>query len=130
MRGDAMRKTPLMGTGIFPHADTHFMAAMTLQGTFIELPHVLFYRRMHRNALSANPSGQESKVFWTASQGTFVLPRWRYELAGFEVVLKASLPVREKARLLGYSIKRLAWFRRELAQDVRRALSSNVNVPQ
>jgi len=123
MRARAMRKTPLMGTGGFPHADIHFMATMALQGKFIEVPRVLFYRRMHEKALSSNPTGQEAQTFWTASDARFVLPNWRFELAGMSAILKASMPAAEKASLLLFSARRLAWRRKALTQDLRRLFS-------
>jgi hypothetical protein len=118
-----MRKTPLMGTGNFPHADIHFMATMALQGKFVRVPRVLFYRRMHPAAMSSDPAGQEAKTFWTASDARFVLPRWRFELAGIEAILKSALPAREKGRLLAFSARRLFWFRKELGRDLIQFLS-------
>jgi glycosyltransferase involved in cell wall biosynthesis len=123
MRASVMRRTKLMGNGQFPHADIHFMATMSLQGKFVEIPHVLFYRRMHGNALSSNPDGQDAKTFWTASDGRFVLPNWRFELAGIAEIVKASIPVAEKARLLSFSARRLTWQRKLLIEDLRRLLS-------
>ncbi len=123
MRASAMRKTPLMGSGKFPHADIHFMATMTFQGKFIEVPRVLFYRRMHGKALSSNPRGQEARTFWTASDGTFMLPTWRFEFAGMKEIAKASLPAAEKARLAAFSTRRLVWRHKELTQDLLRLFS-------
>jgi glycosyltransferase involved in cell wall biosynthesis len=123
MRASAMRRTTLLGSGKFPHADIQFMAMMSLQGKFIEIPRVLFYRRMHPTALSSQPSGQDAKSFWTASDARFVLPNWRYEFGGIEQILKAPISVVEKARLLAFSAKRLNWRRKLLIQDLRRLFS-------
>src|SRR5262245_51423317 len=71
MRTSAVRRTPLMGRGQFPHADIHFMATMTLQGKFIEVPRVLFYRRMHGEAMSSDPIAQQARTFWTGSTDRF-----------------------------------------------------------
>jgi glycosyltransferase involved in cell wall biosynthesis len=118
MRASAMRRTRLMGSGNFPHADVHFMATMTLQGQFVEVPRVLFYRRMHSEAMSANPEGQLARTFWSGSSARFVMPTWRFELAGIKAIVDASLPPPETARLLMFSARRLFWRRKELARDL------------
>jgi hypothetical protein len=96
------------------------MATMTLHGKFIEVPRVLFYRRLHGHALSSNPLGQEARTFWTASDDRFVLPIWRFALADLKAIIRASLPAAEKARLLNASLRRMAWRWSDLTQDLRR----------
>lgn len=118
MRSSAMRRTALMGTGSFPAADVQFMASMALLGKFVEIPEVLFYRRLHENAMSVNVDQLKYKTFWAASDAEFVLPAWRFELAGLKAIVRGPLPLGEKARLLSFSAKRLVWRRRELARDL------------
>jgi glycosyltransferase involved in cell wall biosynthesis len=123
MRASAMKNTELLGDGKSPAGDVRFMAAMTLMGKFVEVPKLLFYRRIHDGSFSSSDTQQQRK-FWNASGAPFTMPHWRAELADLRAILRAPLPIAEKRRLLMYSARRLTWHRRELARDILQLFSS------
>ena len=78
MRRSAMERTMLMGDSSFPAADIDFMAEMTLYGTFIEIPEVLFFRRMHEQASSWDRKDKKiQQEFWKGKNHDFIFPMWR-----------------------------------------------------
>ena len=106
MRADAMRKTNLFGDGSLPAVDYRFMAELTLQGTFVEIPEVLFYRRMHPSASSFDRKDSDRQQrFWKANSGGFKLPVSRLYLGYFKSVWQAPMSVLEKCRLSLYIAK-------------------------
>jgi glycosyltransferase involved in cell wall biosynthesis len=118
MRARAMRLTALMGAGSFPSADVQFTASMALLGKFVEIPEVLFYRRLHKGAMSVSVDQLQYRTFWAASDTLFLLPTWRYEIAGLKAIVCMPLSLSEKVRLLSFSAKRLLWRRKDLALDL------------
>lgn len=118
MRMSAVRRTKLMGSGKLPAGDISFMAAMILHGKFVEVPEVLFFRRMHEGAFSANPDAEDELEFWSGTGGGVRMPYWRSELANIGAILSARLPISEYGPLLTYSIRRLVWQRKYLTRDI------------
>lgn len=118
MRSSAMRRTELMGNGKLPAGDINFLAAMILQGKFISIDDVLFYRRMHEAAFSALKERAQERQFWNASSARIACPRWRSIFADAKAVLRSPLPMREKLALLAFTAKRAYWERQALTRDV------------
>lgn len=107
MRADAMRKTNLFGDGSMPAVDYRFMAELTLQGTFVEIPEVLFYRRMHSGASSYDRSDKKrQQTFWKAKTGDFKLPETRLNWSYLMSIHRSQTSFLEKCRLTLYVTKR------------------------
>lgn len=119
MRIEAMRSTNLMGSGDLPAGDVSFLAAMSMQGKFINVPATLFYRRMHDGAFSANPDPEAQAQFWSASSRKTMLGNWRAFRADGFAIARMNTSFSEKLRLLRYWSKRMVWQRRTLIQELR-----------
>lgn len=106
MRKDAMQRTNLFGDGSVPSVDIRFMSELTLQGKFIEIPEVLFYRRMHADAYSTKfkENGWEQQ-FWQGRTGAFKIPTLRLNISRFKSVWQAPIALSEKLRLTLYIVK-------------------------
>ncbi len=124
MRSSAMERTELMGTGKLPAPDVSFMAAMTLQGKFVELPRALFYRRMHEGAFSASKTAGREVEFWKASVRCASLPHWNARLAELKTIVRSPVPAVDKALLLKHSMKGWLWHRTALAGELLAYLSN------
>ena len=119
MRRDALARTDLMGDGRLPAADTRMMAELTLEGWFVGLPEVLFQRRMHAAASSAQRGDAGAQTeFWRGAAGGFRLPTWRSDLRYLRHVLRLDLPIGERFRLCRYLLRRMRWERRILAREL------------
>ena len=106
MRADAMRKTNLFGDGTLPAVDTRFMAELTLQGKFIEIPEVLFYRRMHAEASSSDRADTEKQQqFWKPRSGGFRMAKTRLYTSYFRSISQAPIGIGEKLRLFFFIAK-------------------------
>jgi glycosyltransferase involved in cell wall biosynthesis len=106
MRADAMRRTNLFGDGTIPAVDTRFMAEMTLQGKFIEIPQVLFHRRMHEASSSSDRADiAKAEQFWNPTSGGFRLPRSRLFLSYLKSIWRAPMGLLEKIRLSLHIVK-------------------------
>ena len=119
MRADAMRKTNLFGDGTLPAADTRFMAELTLQGTFVEHPEVLFYRRMHSGASSFDRDDDErQQQFWTVKSNGFKLPVLRLNWGYTRFVWQAQISPMDKLRLTLFIAKLSYWRKSEIAREL------------
>ncbi len=119
MRSDAMRKTALFGDGSLPAADTRFMAELTLQGKFIEIPQVLFYRRMHPEASSHQRDDiARQRKFWSADSKEFTLPKLRLRLSLLRSAFKADIVAREKLRIACYICRQMYWEKKAIACEL------------
>ena len=119
MRRDIMARTALMGQGSYPAADTNFMGELSLYGKFIELPEVLFMRRMHPQASSwERRDVQKQQKFWTGTSAAFRWPHWKRHAATLAAIQRAPLRPAEKLRLQGFALRRMLWTRQALLRDV------------
>lgn len=130
MRRSAMQRTDLFGNGKLPAADVNFMAAMVLLGKFVEIPEVLFYRRMHELSFSASAGRDptEREQFWRARRRPTPLPTLRAQLADVKAIVRSPLLIGEKMELLKYSAKRLVWQRERIAEDMLNFIRSSVRI--
>jgi len=119
MRSSSMRKTKAFGDGTLPAADIGFMAEMTLHGPFLEIPQVLFFRRMHESASSADRHDDErQQYFWRAESTPFRLPILRQWLRYFIAVWSSDNALSEKCRLSMFLSRRLVWQRSDVASEL------------
>jgi hypothetical protein len=117
MRSSAVAHTRLMGNGRLLASDISFMAAMILQGKFVEIPDHLFFRRMHETAFSSNPDPSMEAQFWRATGKAIPLPLLRTMLADMSEIMRTSLSFSKKMALLTYCSKRLIWHRQDIMKE-------------
>jgi glycosyltransferase involved in cell wall biosynthesis len=119
MRSAAMKNTELMGSGKLPAGDINFLAAMSLEGKFVGVPEVLFYRRIHAAAFSSNSDPAAEAAFWTASSDGIKLQNWRAIWADGKKIVRSKLSLHERLRTLRFWAQRAFWQRRLLLEDLR-----------
>lgn len=119
MRREVLRRTRLLGA--FSGSDCTLLAELSLYGRFVEVPEVLFFRRIHPGAYSWITSTEQVRAFYApnAKRKTALLLRaWRHRFENVRAVLRAPLTLPERARLLA-RIARMAWWeRRELGREI------------
>ena len=119
IRRSALERTALMGDGTFPAADINLMAEIVLQGKIVEIDQTLFSRRMHERASSWDRANQSvQQTFWRGADKRFVMPTVKKERALWRAVNAAPATFGEKLRMKRYILKRMHWFRGEIAFDV------------
>lgn len=125
MRTDAVRKTSVFGDGTLPAGDVSFMAELVLQGTFLEVPQLLFYRRMHSGASSFDRNDDErQQEFWQARSTPFRLPRLRQALRYLQRIWRIEIEIMERLRLSIYILRWLFWQRSAVASELVSSIRS------
>jgi glycosyltransferase involved in cell wall biosynthesis len=126
MRADALRRTGLLRP--FPQGDIPLVAELALYGMFYEIPEFLFFRRLHRGALSSRHGDVAAiqEFFDPSTQGRMVMTQWRLLGSHARSVMRAPLGPAEKARLGRFLVRMAVWWRgmlvRELVAAIRHAL--------
>ncbi len=117
MRRDAVRQTALMGN--FIASDYNFMAELVLYGKFLEIPEILFYRRIHPEASSWDKN-DEKKLgdFWDPLKKDTKYDRWKQNLHYFKGVKKSNIRLSEKLKLFYFLSKQVYWEKNDLWKDL------------
>ena len=119
MRTSAVRQTSVFGDSTLPAADVSFMAELVMLGTFIEIPQLLFYRRMHSGASSFDRDDDEKQQqFWRGESTPFKLPQLRQTFRYLRRTWKIDIEFMEKLRLSFYILRRLFWQRSAVASEL------------
>lgn len=117
IRTDPLRKTRLLGS--YVGSDVILVAELALQGQFFELPERLFFRRIHKGALSSQPTLEGTLEYVDPGRrGTPVLPVCRAYAGYMKAIGRSSLPGRQKARLAWWLLRRAILARQELLGEL------------
>jgi glycosyltransferase involved in cell wall biosynthesis len=125
MRSDTVRRTGKLGD--FPGSDIVFLGELSLHGTFVEVPEVLFHRRYDDSSVLHNATRESWQDFFDPMRrGEFVMRTWRHQGEYLLADLRAPLSLADKARVAG-TIARVCiavrnQLARELAGAVRRSM--------
>lgn len=117
IRSDVLRKTLLYES--YLSADVIMMAELSLYGKFLQIPDVLFYRRMRPETATTLQSKEQIMRYYDPEKTSPRFHAWRYHWARIRVILRTPLPWREKFNLLNYAIRHFRWARAALADDLR-----------
>lgn len=116
MRKSAMEKTALFGN--FQASDYNFIGELCLYGKFIEIPTILFLRRIHPDANTWSPEDKEvQQKFWDPKNKKFTHQAIKQHIAYYKAVLRAPIPIFEKIQLSKYLLHQSYWEKNELWQD-------------
>lgn len=121
MRRDALAKTLLLGDGTLPAADYIVQAELLLLGKFIEIPELLFHRRMHSESSSADRSDDKKQMdFWNGEKKSkgFWMPTWRTSLTYARYASKLPLPAGEKWRVYRELGRQMRYQYKELISEI------------
>jgi len=124
MRADAVRRTTLFGP--YVGSDEVFQAALVLQGAFLEIPEVLFFRRLHADASSSMTRADRLKSYSPDRARPTEMSRWKRLLGLSRVVERSALGRAQKVRLQTYLARTAVWDRGALAREVVAAMRDAV----
>lgn len=122
IRSEALAKTRLFPT--YPGGDYTVLAELALQGKFVEVPELLFQRRLHPEASSQNTDNPDFEArLWTASkQKTF--PVWSRSKDNFSIVMRSKLSLWQKLSLSGSVMRTMVTARRRLLTELKTCIIS------
>lgn len=117
MRPEAMRRTALLGD--YPGSDMVFLGEMTLHGTFVEVPEVLFRRRYEATNAIHNATLESWQEFFAPStRGKVVMRTWRHQFEYLRSDLRSPLSIADKVRVAGIIARICISVRRELLREL------------
>jgi glycosyltransferase involved in cell wall biosynthesis len=120
MRASIIGRTGLFGDGSLPGVDVKFMAELTIHGKFVEIPELLFYRRMHSGASSHDSEDENRQAeFWQAKTNPFKMPKLRQNLQLLGSNWSSSVSILEKLRISSYILRRMNWQRSQILAEVK-----------
>ena len=119
IRSAALRQTALLKDHI--RSDVNFVAELSLYGKFFELPHRLFFRRLHSDAGSWERTDMTRQRAFYDPGGAhpIVLHCLREHTAYVGAIHRAPIGFREKALLYRFVLRRIIWSRDRLAHELR-----------
>lgn len=104
-----IRRSALLRTGLdrpYEGGDFPLMAELALQGKFVVLPELLFFRRMGPSTFSCALEGRRALDFYGAEP---LHQRWRVHVDTIGAALGAPIGLAEKAGVLDLALRRLLW---------------------
>jgi len=116
MRAEAVRRTRLVGD--FLDSDIVFLAELVLYGAYHEIPEVLFFRRLHDRALSGTALPEKLAHYRPDQPYAVQLRDWRRLWEHLRSVVRAPIPVSDRARLASFLMRRAIWERDRLSQEI------------
>jgi glycosyltransferase involved in cell wall biosynthesis len=120
-----VRRSALLRTRLhapYYGSDIVLMAELALLGKFIELPEVMFYRRMSADAATKLMSARDADRYVFGDEKPAArFGAWRFELGLSRLVLHPALGMSERIRLARHFARRLYYTGSAQARQLRRA---------
>ncbi len=127
IRRNALART--RGIRNYPGGDYILLAELAGLGKLLEVPPVLFQRRLHPGSIHQNVDDPAwRRAYWRGNLGSR-LPHWAWFAGSLGVILRAPLIGRARAGLLGWWLRQLTWQRSALWGDVELALAPERRAP-
>lgn len=121
IRHDALKRTRL--EGLYPHGDLALMAELALQGKFVLLPEILFYRRMGPESFSSLLTSDQLQEFIDPhSKLRPGFNRLRLHLDYFSMMGSARIGLREKLRGLTFVVHNAFWDKALIWAELRNGM--------
>lgn len=120
IRSYELAKTRLLPS--YPGGDYPLLAQLAVLGKFVEVPDLLFRRRLHPGASSQNTGNSGFMVrLWTAG-GRKSLPAWSRSKDDFKTIVNSGLSAGEKLSLEMSLLRAMIRARRRLWAELQRGL--------
>lgn len=121
IRRDALARTRLLPN--YPGGDHTLLGELSLLGKLVEVPEVLFHRRLHDGSMSQHRSDPEWLVKYWGRRVSASMPRWARSRDHLSSILHADLPLPRKLGLVMSLLKVMRWQRDGLWDEIRDTLS-------
>jgi glycosyltransferase involved in cell wall biosynthesis len=122
IRASVLRQMPALLA--YPASDAFWQAELALRGKLVEIPEILFYRRVHPNSGQRIPLYERIRWSDPSKAGAVVFPSWRRTAEYARAVMRAPLTLRERMLCfaeIGRYLRRRGGLK-TLLRDVRMAL--------
>ncbi|GGX49644.1 glycosyltransferase family 2 protein [Saccharospirillum salsuginis] len=117
IRRDVLERTALLGD--YLASDINLIGELSLYGQFREIPEHLFNRRMHPQASSWDRKDiDRQKDFWNPAKRRLVMQTWRSIYEFYKAVYQAPIPLKDKAIISRFLIKRAYWHKTYMKNEL------------
>jgi glycosyltransferase involved in cell wall biosynthesis len=116
-RRSALERVPLAGD--YMSSDIVQLAELALVGKFIEVPEYDYFRRMDNASATALMKGEQLHHHLLGSKNTPRMQGWRAMAVIFTIPLRHWIPLRDRARLAAYTLRRAYWSVPALAAELK-----------
>ena len=121
IRTDALRRTRLEPA--HRGGDYRLMAELSLLGKFVEVPERLYERRIHAGSSKGNAENTSwMRHYFGGSRSGMRCGYWRLSAEHAKIVIRASIPLAQKAALLGLVARTMVRRRVLLLRELRELL--------
>lgn len=118
IRTEALRQTRLMPR--YSGGDCRLMAELSVLGKFVEIPDVLYVRRIHATSYAGNASDAPYlRRYMSGSRRGVGMPAWRLRMDYIGIILGAPIPATRKATLLLWLLRAARYKWRRLLDELR-----------
>lgn len=126
IRSDVLRQTAL--NRVFHASDVCMMAELTLRGKFVEIPEVLFFRRMDADTSTILKNPEDTLQFFSKEpKSPTSLWHWKVSLALVSRLVNSPVSLWQKLDLLRFLGKRMLWERDILIDELKICLRNSLN---
>lgn len=128
IRRDVLQRTRVLGS--FAGSDNTLLAELALYGRFVEVPELLFFRRLHPAAYSWAMSDEDIRAFYAPGERRtdgLLMWGWRHRFENARAIMRAPLTGMEKTKLLGYVVRAAWWQRSQLGRELLAPVRSIAN---
>jgi len=126
IRSDVLRQTAL--NRVYTGSDINLVAELALHGKFVEIPEMLFFRRMTTAASSVMvPESERKSYFADEPRDVLELREWRLAAGFFSALCRAPLPFAERLQTAGYLTRQFARNRAKLWHELAIATKSRIS---
>lgn len=116
IRTDALKRTRLMPRYAGP--DCRLLAELSVLGKFVEVPELLFIRRVHAGSYGGNVRNAAwLRRYIGGSRAGMRLPSWRLRKDYAGIVMRAPIPLTRKAVLMAHIVRTMRYQWRRLLRE-------------
>lgn len=112
--------------GSFVNSDLCFMAELALRGRFWEVPHRVFFRRMHGDAYSSYGDTQREHFYNPGKTTSSRMHAWRRLWNDWRAIERSGLDAAETWRLRLCILRLVNWQRAALARELLRGVKAGL----
>lgn len=125
IRSDQLRRTAL--NRVFHASDVCMIAELALRGKFVEIPEVLFYRRMDQRTSTLLKNAEDTLQFFS-EEPTSPSAMWHWKIAQTLVsrLMVSPVTATQKLGLLRFLTKRMFWERQTLMRELKDYLRTSL----
>lgn len=121
IRTSALAQTRLLPN--YPGGDYALLGELSLLGKLVEVPEVLYLRRLHDGSMSQQPREPEWLARHWGHHLSAAMPQWARSRDHLGTIFHADLPLPRKLGLVVRLLRQMGWQRDEFWNEIRHKLS-------